>query len=202
MKNLKDKNLFREAGLIGGRWVTADSGKTVDVLDPATQSAIGTVPDMAGAETRAAVEAAASAYGHWRKKTNAERAALLEAWHALMLTHLDDLALILTTEQGKPLDEAKGEIRYGASFVKWFAEEARRINGHTIPSPTSDRRIIVLKEPVGVCGIITPWNFPNAMITRKVAPALAAGCTVVIKPSEFTPYSALALGVLAERAGI
>ena len=119
-----------------------------------------------------------------------------------MLAHLDDLALILTTEQGKPLDEAKGEIRYGASFVKWFAEEARRINGHTIPSPTQDRRIIVLKEPVGVCGIITPWNFPNAMITRKVAPALAAGCTVVIKPSEFTPYSALALGVLAERAGI
>ncbi|RUW45311.1 NAD-dependent succinate-semialdehyde dehydrogenase [Mesorhizobium sp. M8A.F.Ca.ET.021.01.1.1] len=202
MKSLNDKSLFREAGLIGGKWVAAGSGKTVDVLDPATQSAIGTVPDMAGAETRAAIEAAASAYRDWRKKTNAERAALLEAWHGLMLAHLDDLALILTTEQGKPLDEAKGEIRYGASFVKWFAEEARRINGHTIPSPTPDRRIIVLKEPVGVCGIITPWNFPNAMITRKVAPALAAGCTVVIKPSEFTPYSALALGVLAERAGI
>ncbi|TGT89599.1 MULTISPECIES: NAD-dependent succinate-semialdehyde dehydrogenase [unclassified Mesorhizobium] len=202
MKSLNDKSLFREAGLIGGKWVAAGSGKTVDVLDPATQSAIGIVPDMAGAETRAAIEAAASAYRDWRKKTNAERAALLEAWHGLMLAHLDDLALILTTEQGKPLDEAKGEIRYGASFVKWFAEEARRINGHTIPSPTPDRRIIVLKEPVGVCGIITPWNFPNAMITRKVAPALAAGCTVVIKPSEFTPYSALALGVLAERAGI
>ncbi|TPJ84813.1 NAD-dependent succinate-semialdehyde dehydrogenase [Mesorhizobium sp. B2-5-13] len=202
MKSLNDKNLFREAGLIGGKWVAADSGKTVDVLDPATQSAIGTVPDMAGPETRAAIEAAASAYVDWRKKTNAERAGLLEAWHGLMLAHLDDLALILTTEQGKPLDEAKGEIRYGASFVKWFAEEARRINGHTIPSPTPDRRIIVLKEPVGVCGIITPWNFPNAMITRKVAPALAAGCTVVIKPSEFTPYSALALGLLAERAGI
>ncbi|MET2828552.1 NAD-dependent succinate-semialdehyde dehydrogenase [Mesorhizobium shangrilense] len=202
MKSLKDKSLFREAGLIGGRWVTAGSGKTVDVLDPATQLAIGTVPDMAGPETRAAIDAAASAYRDWKKKTNAERATLLEAWHGLMLTHLDDLALILTTEQGKPLDEARGEIRYGASFVKWFAEEARRINGHTIPSPTPDRRIIVLKEPVGVCGIITPWNFPNAMITRKVAPALAAGCTVVIKPSEFTPYSALALGVLAERAGI
>lgn len=119
-----------------------------------------------------------------------------------MIEHMDDLALILTTEQGKPLEEAKGEIRYGASFVKWFAEEARRIGGSTIPSPTPDRRIVVLKEPVGVCGIVTPWNFPNAMITRKVAPALAAGCTVVIKPSEFTPYSALALGVLAERAGI
>ncbi|RUX25813.1 NAD-dependent succinate-semialdehyde dehydrogenase [Mesorhizobium sp. M7A.F.Ca.US.011.01.1.1] len=202
MKSLKDESLFREAGLIAGNWIAAGSGKTVDVLDPATQSPIGTVPDMAGPETRAAIEAAASAFGDWRKKTNAERASLLEAWHGLMLAHLDDLALILTTEQGKPLDEAKGEIRYGASFVKWFAEEARRINGHTIPSPTSDRRIIVLKEPVGVCGIITPWNFPNAMITRKVAPALAAGCTVVIKPSEFTPYSALALGVLAERAGI
>ncbi|RWC97549.1 MAG: NAD-dependent succinate-semialdehyde dehydrogenase [Mesorhizobium sp.] len=202
MRNLKDESLFREAGLIGGEWVIADSGKTVDVIDPATQAAIGTVPDMAAPETRAAIDAAAAAYGDWRKKTNAERAALLEAWHGLMLAHLDDLALILTTEQGKPLDEAKGEIRYGASFVKWFAEEARRINGHTIPSPTRDRRIIVLKEPVGVCGIITPWNFPNAMITRKVAPALAAGCTVVIKPSEFTPYSALALGVLAERAGI
>ncbi|MDX8540450.1 NAD-dependent succinate-semialdehyde dehydrogenase [Mesorhizobium abyssinicae] len=202
MRNLKDKSLFREAGLIGGEWVIADSGKTVDVIDPATQAAIGTVPDMAAPETRAAIDAAAAAYGDWRKKTNAERAALLEAWHGLMLANLDDLALILTTEQGKPLDEAKGEIRYGASFVKWFAEEARRINGHTIPSPTKDRRIIVLKEPVGVCGIITPWNFPNAMITRKVAPALAAGCTVVIKPSEFTPYSALALGVLAERAGI
>ncbi|BCG93528.1 NAD-dependent succinate-semialdehyde dehydrogenase [Mesorhizobium sp. 131-2-1] len=202
MKNLKDKSLFREAGMIGGRWVAASSSKTVDVVNPATQCAIGTVPDMAGPETRAAIEAAASAYGNWKKKTNAERAGLLEAWHGLMLAHLDDLALILTTEQGKPLDEAKGEIRYGASFVKWFAEEARRINGHTIPSPTPDRRIIVLKEPVGVCGIITPWNFPNAMITRKVAPALAAGCTVVIKPSEFTPYSALALGVLAERAGI
>ncbi|CDX39769.1 succinate-semialdehyde dehydrogenase I, NADP-dependent [Mesorhizobium plurifarium] len=202
MRNLNDKSLFREAGLIGGKWVGADSGKTVDVIDPATQAAIGTAPDMAGSDTRAAIEIAASAYRDWRKKTNAERAALLEAWHGLMLAHLDDLALILTTEQGKPLDEAKGEIRYGASFVKWFAEEARRINGHTIPSPTSDRRIIVLKEPVGVCGIITPWNFPNAMITRKVAPALAAGCTVVIKPSEFTPYSALSLGVLAERAGI
>ncbi|UCI10665.1 NAD-dependent succinate-semialdehyde dehydrogenase [Mesorhizobium sp. B1-1-8] len=202
MKNLKDNSLFREAGLIGGKWVAAASGKTVDVADPATQTAIGTVPDMGGAETRAAIDAATFAYRDWKGKTNAERAALLEAWHGLLLAHLDDLALILTTEQGKPLDEAKGEIRYGASFLKWFAEEARRISGHTIPSPTSDRRIIVLKEPVGVCGIITPWNFPNAMITRKVAPALAAGCTVVIKPSEFTPYSALALCVLAERAGV
>ncbi len=202
MDQLKDRELFRDKGLIDGAWVGAASGKTVDVDDPARQTVIGTVPDMGGSETRAAIEAAERAYPAWKRKTNAERAALLEAWHRLMLEHVEDLALILTTEQGKPLDEARGEIRYGASFVKWFAEEARRINGHTIPSPTADRRIVVFKEPVGVCGIITPWNFPNAMITRKVAPALAAGCTVVIKPSEFTPYSALALGVLAERAGI
>jgi succinate-semialdehyde dehydrogenase/glutarate-semialdehyde dehydrogenase len=202
MQGLKDRDLFRQAGLIGGAWKAAASGKAVDVIDPATQAVIGSVPDMGGGETRAAVESADAAFGPWRKKTHAERAALLEKWFALMIEHMDDLALILTTEQGKPLEEAKGEIRYGASFVKWFAEEARRIGGSTIPSPTPDRRIVVLKEPVGVCGIVTPWNFPNAMITRKVAPALAAGCTVVIKPSEFTPYSALALGVLAERAGI
>lgn len=202
MQGLKDKGLFRQTGLIGDAWKAAASGKVVDVIDPATQAVIGTVPDMGGAETRAAIEAANTAFGPWKKKTHAERAAFLEKWFALMIEHVDDLGLILTTEQGKPLEEAKGEIRYGASFVKWFAEEARRISGGTIPSPTPDRRIVVLKEPVGVCGIITPWNFPNAMITRKVAPALAAGCTVVIKPSEFTPYSALALGVLAERAGI
>ncbi|NTE58545.1 NAD-dependent succinate-semialdehyde dehydrogenase [Agrobacterium tumefaciens] len=202
MQGLKDKDLFRQTGLIGDAWKAAASGKVVDVIDPATQAVIGTVPDMGGTETRAAIEAANTAFGPWKKKTHAERAALLEKWFALMIEHIDDLGLILTTEQGKPLEEAKGEIRYGASFVKWFAEEARRISGGTIPSPTPDRRIVVLKEPVGVCGIITPWNFPNAMITRKVAPALAAGCTVVIKPSEFTPYSALALGVLAERAGI
>ena len=157
---------------------------------------------MGRTETKAAIEAANRAFGPWKKKTHAERAILLEAWHKLMIDNLEDLAELLTLEQGKPLEEARGEIRYGASFVKWFAEEARRVNGHTIPSPTTDRRIVVLKEAVGVCGIITPWNFPNAMITRKVAPALAAGCTVVIKPSEFTPFSALALGVLAERAGI
>ncbi|MBB3407616.1 succinate-semialdehyde dehydrogenase/glutarate-semialdehyde dehydrogenase [Rhizobium sp. BK316] len=202
MQNLKETGLFRQQALIGGKWIAAASGNSVEVTDPATQTVIGTVPDMGAAETRAAIEAAEAAYGPWKKKTHAERAALLEAWHALMIDHIEDLALILTTEQGKPLDEARGEIRYGASFVKWFAEEARRIGGHTIPSPAADRRIVVLKEPVGVCGIITPWNFPNAMITRKVAPALAAGCTVVIKPSEFTPFSALAIGWLAEKAGI
>ncbi|KQZ62151.1 NAD-dependent succinate-semialdehyde dehydrogenase [Rhizobium sp. Root149] len=202
MQNLREPGLFRQNALIGGQWMLAASGRSIDVIDPAAQSVVGTVPDMGATETRMAIEAAASAYGPWRKKTHAERAALLEAWQALMLEHIEDLALILTIEQGKPLDEARGEIRYGASFVKWFAEEARRIEGQTIPSPTPDRRIVVLKEPVGVCGIITPWNFPNAMITRKVAPALAAGCTIVIKPSEFTPYSALAIGWLAEKAGI
>ncbi|QOZ36423.1 NAD-dependent succinate-semialdehyde dehydrogenase [Bradyrhizobium sp. CCBAU 53421] len=202
MQNLSDKQLFRQQGLIGDQWKGALSGKTIDVIEPATQAVLGTVPDMGRDETRAAVAAAAKAYPAWRAKTNAERAALLEAWHGLMIAHLDDLARILTLEQGKPLEESKSEIRYGASFVKWFAEEARRIGSRTIPSPTADRRIVGLKEPVGVCAIITPCNFPNAMITRKVAPALAAGCTVVIKPSDFTPYSALALGVLAERAGI
>ncbi|SOC82604.1 succinate-semialdehyde dehydrogenase / glutarate-semialdehyde dehydrogenase [Ensifer adhaerens] len=202
MLNLKDKSLLRQAGLIDGEWVGARSGKTVDVIDPATQDAIGTVPDTGGEETRAAIAAAEAAFKLWKMKTNAERALLIEKWFDLMIENVEDLALILTSEQGKPLDEARGEIRYGASFVKWFAEEARRINGQMIPAPSRDRRILVMKEPVGVCGIITPWNFPNAMITRKVAPALAAGCTVVIKPSEFTPYSALALGVLAERAGI
>ncbi|BAI75615.1 succinate-semialdehyde dehydrogenase (NADP+) (plasmid) [Azospirillum sp. B510] len=200
--HLTDSTLFRVQGLIDGRWCDGAAGRTIDVLNPATGHALGSVPDMDGEDARRAIAAAAAAFPAWKRRTHADRAALLERWHALMIEHLEDLARLLTLEQGKPLDEARGEIRYGASFVKWFAEEARRIGGTTIPSPTPDRRIIVLKEPVGVCGIITPWNFPNAMITRKVAPALAAGCTVVIKPSDFTPYSALALGVLAERAGI
>ncbi|MFT4014765.1 MAG: NAD-dependent succinate-semialdehyde dehydrogenase [Paracoccus sp. (in: a-proteobacteria)] len=199
---LKDEDLFRQQALIGGTWVDAASGAVVEVTDPATGQVMGTIPDLSGAETRAAIEAANLAFASWKKRTHAERAALLERWFDLMNDHAEDLALILTLEQGKPLAEARGEIGYGASFVKWFAEEARRIDGSVIPAPTADRRILTLKEPVGVSAIITPWNFPNAMITRKVGPALAAGCTVVIKPSEFTPFSALALGVLAERAGI
>jgi succinate-semialdehyde dehydrogenase/glutarate-semialdehyde dehydrogenase len=199
---LKDADLFRQRGLIGDVWQHAHSNATVDVIDPASLEVLGTVPDMGRDETRAAIDAAQAAFKDWKARTHAERGALLERWHGLILENEEDLALLLTLEQGKPLAEARGEIRYGASFVKWFAEEARRIGGSTIPSPTPDRRILVLKEAVGVCAIITPWNFPNAMITRKVAPALAAGCTVVIKPSEFTPFSALALGVLAERAGI
>lgn len=202
MLSLKDPGLFRQQALINGVWCNAASGRAVAVTNPATGTDLGTVPDLGPGETRVAIDAANAAFTGWRKRTHADRAALLEVWHDLMLENLEDLALILTLEQGKPLAEARGEIRYGASFVKWFAEEARRIGGGTVPSPTPDRRIVLLKEAVGVCGIITPWNFPNAMITRKVAPALAAGCTVVIKPSDFTPYSALALGVLAERAGI
>jgi succinate-semialdehyde dehydrogenase/glutarate-semialdehyde dehydrogenase len=202
MPNLKDASLLRQDCLINGEWVTARSGLTMEVIDPSTGRQIGLVPSMDGSDTRRAIDAAAVAYPSWARKTNAEQARLLEGWYNLIMECQDDLALILTTEQGKPLAEARGEVAYGASFVKWFSEEGRRINGSTIPSPTNDRRIVVLKQPVGVCGIITPWNFPNAMITRKVAPALAAGCTVVIKPSDLTPYSALALGVLAERAGI
>lgn len=199
---LKDARLWRQQALINGEWVSAFDDSTIEVDDPATSKVLGTVPDMSANDTRRAVEAANAAFTAWKKKTHAERAQILEVWHDLMLANINDLALILTSEQGKPLPEAVGEIRYGASFIKWFAEEARRINGSTIPSPTPDRRILVLKEPVGVCAIITPWNFPTAMITRKVAPALAAGCTVVIKPSDLTPFSALALAYLAEKAGI
>jgi succinate-semialdehyde dehydrogenase/glutarate-semialdehyde dehydrogenase len=202
LPGLKDADLFRQQSVIGGVWCDASTGKTIEVTDPATGQTIGTVPDMSAEDTRRAIEAAEAAFRSWRQVPNAERAAKLERWFTLMEAHTDDLALILTLEQGKPLAEARSEIIYGASFVKWFAEEARRIEGGIIPSATSDRKILALKEPVGVSAIITPWNFPNAMITRKVAPALAAGCTVVIKPSDFTPYSALALAVLAERAGI
>lgn len=200
LPGLKDGDLFRQSALVGGNWLT--SGRSLPVTDPATGAVIGTVPDLTGAETQAAIAAAETALSGWRKTPHAVRATLLERWFGLMEDHAEDLALILTAEQGKPLTQARAEIAYGASFVKWFAEEARRIDGALIPSPAGDRQIVVMKEPVGVCGIITPWNFPNAMITRKAAPALAAGCTVVIKPSEFTPFSALALGVLAERAGI
>ncbi|MBT9385126.1 NAD-dependent succinate-semialdehyde dehydrogenase [Pseudooceanicola sp. CBS1P-1] len=197
--SLKDPELFREAALIGGDWIARAD---MDVINPATGAALGRMPDCTAAETEAAIAAAAEAMTGWKAKTHAERADILMAWYTLMLEHADDLALILTAEQGKPLAEAKGEILYGASFVRWFAEEARRINGTIIPSPVPGKKIFAMKEPVGVCAIITPWNFPNAMITRKVAPGLAAGCTMVIKPSDFTPYSALALCVLGERAGI
>ena len=196
---LTDPGLFREAALIDGAWIARPD---MEVIDPATGAPLGTMPDCTAAETDTAIRAASEAMKAWKARIHAERADLLMAWHDLMLEHADDLALILTAEQGKPLAEAKDEILYGASFVRWFSEEARRINGSIIPSPVKGKKIFTMKEPVGVCAIITPWNFPNAMITRKVAPGLAAGCTMVIKPSDFTPYSALALGVLAERAGI
>ncbi|MBL0406177.1 NAD-dependent succinate-semialdehyde dehydrogenase [Microvirga aerilata] len=202
MVGLNDETLFRQANLIGGEWRDVGNGPAVMVTNPATRSVLGTVPDSGGAETRAAIIAAEAALQEWKARTHADRAKLLEQWHTLIAANAEDLARILTLEQGKPLAEARGEIAYGNAFVKWFAEEARRIGGTIIPSPAQGARILVTKEPVGVCAIITPWNFPNAMITRKVAPALAAGCTVVIKPSEFTPFSAIALTVLAERAGI
>jgi succinate-semialdehyde dehydrogenase/glutarate-semialdehyde dehydrogenase len=202
MPDLQDRALFVQAAFIDGEWQKAASNRTIEVHDPATGMVIGTVPDCDAADTEAAIAAANAALPAWKKRTADERAVILERWHDLMLASTADLARIMTAEQGKPLAEAEGEIRYAASFVKWFANEGRRVSGHDIPAPTSDRRVLVSKEPVGVCAIITPWNFPAAMITRKIAPALAAGCTVVIKPSDLTPFSALALVVLAERAGV
>jgi succinate-semialdehyde dehydrogenase / glutarate-semialdehyde dehydrogenase len=200
--SLKDPKLFREQCYLDGAWVAADSKKTFAVDNPATGDTVGSVPDMGVAETKRAIEAANKAWPAWRAKTAKERSAILRKWFDLMMANQDDLALILTTEQGKPLAEAKGEIAYGASFVEWFAEEAKRVYGDVIPQHQADKRILVLKQPIGVSAMITPWNFPNAMITRKAAPALAAGCTVVIKPAEQTPFSALAMAELAERAGI
>ena len=199
---LNDASLFRQQGYVGGEWCDATGGGTVPVLDPASGLSIGDVPDMGGDETRRAIEAANAAWPAWRAKTGKERGAVLKAWHALILEHADDLALLMTAECGKPLAEAKGEVMYGASFVEWFGEEAKRVYGTTVPQHAPGKRILVQKQPIGVVGAVTPWNFPNAMITRKCAPALAVGCPVVVKPSELTPYSALALAVLAERAGV
>ncbi|WGS44606.1 NADP-dependent succinate-semialdehyde dehydrogenase [Burkholderia sp. JSH-S8] len=200
--SLKDPSLFRQQAYVNGAWQGAASGETFEVRNPATGGLVGVVPAMGAAETRQAIDAANAAWPAWRKKTAKERAAILRKWHDLMMEHADDLALILTTEQGKSLAEAKGEIGYAASFLEWFAEEGKRVYGDTIPTPASDKRIVVTKEPVGVCAAITPWNFPAAMITRKVGPALAAGCPIVVKPAEATPFSALAMAVLAERAGV
>ncbi len=199
---LKDPSLFRQQCYIDGKWVDADSGKTVPVTNPATGEILGTIPNMGAAETRRAIEAANAAWPAWRAKTAKERATILRKWFDLMMANQEDLARLLTAEQGKPLAEARGEIAYGASFIEWFAEEGKRIYGDTIPGHQADKRIVVLKEPIGVCAAITPWNFPNAMITRKSGPALAAGCTMVLKPATATPYSALAMAELGERAGI
>ncbi|MDO8067828.1 MULTISPECIES: NADP-dependent succinate-semialdehyde dehydrogenase [unclassified Janthinobacterium] len=202
MLQLKDPTLLRHQAYVNGAWVDADGGQTINVSNPATGEHIGTVPLMGAAETRRAIEAANAAWPAWRKKTAKERAAVLRRWHDLILENADDLALIMTTEQGKPLPEAKGEVQFGASFIEWFAEEGKRVAGDTLQSPWPDRRLVITKEPIGVCAAITPWNFPAAMITRKVGPALAAGCPMVLKPAEATPFSALALAVLAERAGV
>lgn len=202
LQRLSTPSLLKEQCYINGVWRFAEDNDAIDVIDPATGGAIGVVPNMGRGETAQAIDAAAKAYPSWRAKTAKERADLLMAWFRLVMEHQDDLAAIMTAEQGKPLAEAKGEIAYAASFIEWFAEEARRVYGDVIPAPKAGQRIVVTKEPVGVVAAITPWNFPAAMITRKVAPALAAGCTVVVKPASETPFSALALAVLAEKAGI
>ncbi|OMZ68121.1 succinate-semialdehyde dehydrogenase (NADP(+)) [Burkholderia pseudomallei] len=199
---LKDPSLLRHQAYIGGEWQAADSDATFEVFDPATGESLGTVPKMGAAETARAIEAAQAAWAGWRMKTAKERAAILRRWFDLVIANSDDLALILTTEQGKPLAEAKGEIAYAASFIEWFAEEGKRVAGDTLPTPDANKRIVVVKEPIGVCAAITPWNFPAAMIARKVGPALAAGCPIVVKPAESTPFSALAMAFLAERAGV
>ncbi len=201
-QKLNDKSLLRQQCYIDGQWVDADSGATVAVTNPATGAKIGTIPKMGAAETRRAIEAADAAWPAWRRKTAAERAAILMKWRDLLLENQQDLAIIMTAEQGKPLAEAQGEIVYAASFIEWFAEEGKRVYGDVIPQTKSDQRLVVVKQPIGVCAAITPWNFPTAMLTRKAGPALAVGCTMVAKPATATPYSALALAVLAERAGI
>ncbi|MFO1465000.1 MAG: NADP-dependent succinate-semialdehyde dehydrogenase [Steroidobacteraceae bacterium] len=199
---LKDSSLFSQRCYIDGKWCDADGGKTIDVTNPANGAKLGTIPAMGTAETRRAIEAAARAYPAWAAKTAKERAVILRRWFDLMMANQEDLAVLMTAEQGKPLAEAKGEIAYSASFIEWFAEEAKRLYGDVIPGHQADKRLVVIRQPVGVVAAITPWNFPSAMITRKAGPALAAGCTFVCKPATQTPYSALALAELAHRAGI
>ncbi len=200
--DIQDGGLFRQQCYVDGAWADADDGTTIQVTNPADNQTIGNVPRMGAGETRRAIEAANRALPPWRAKTAKERSQILRRWHDLMHENADDLATIMTVEQGKPLAEAKGEVAYAASFIEWFAEEAKRIYGDTIPGHQADKRIVVLREPVGVTAAITPWNFPAAMITRKAGAALAAGCTMVLKPASMTPYSALALAELAERAGV
>ncbi len=199
---LKDSSLLREACFVNGTWIAATTRKTIQVTNPATGESIATVPDMSAADTRAAIEGAGVALKSWAARTAKDRATVLRRWFELIMSNQDDLAAIMTAEQGKPLAESRGEIAYAANFIEWFAEEGKRVYGDTIPSFAGDRRIVVLKQPIGVCAAITPWNFPAAMITRKAGPALASGCTMVIKPASQTPLSALALCVLADRAGV
>lgn len=199
---LHDVSLLRDACYVGGAWMHGDRGDRITVENPATGDTIGTVPNLGLAETRLAIEHAEKAQPAWRSSTAKDRAKTMLRWFNLIMEHQEDLAIIMTAEQGKPLAESRGEIAYAASYIEWFAEEAKRVYGDTLPAPGSDRRLVVIKQPIGVCAAITPWNFPAAMITRKVGPALAAGCTIVVKPAAETPFSALALAVLAERAGV
>ena len=201
-ETLKDPSLLRNQAFIDGEWMDARDHSTFEVLNPANGASLGSVPKMGAAETRVAIDAANSAWPSWRKRTAKERSLLLRCWFDLMGEHIEDLARVLTAEQGKPLAEARAEIAYAASFIEWFAEEGKRVAGDVLASPAADKRIVVTKEPIGVCAAITPWNFPAAMITRKVGPALAAGCPIVVKPAESTPFTALAMAVLAERAGL
>ncbi len=202
MHELNKPSLFRQQCYVAGAWCDADQGATIPVTNPANGAELGRIPKMGAAETLRAIEAADAAWPAWRAKTAKERAAILRRWFDLMLAHTDDLARIMTLEQGKPLAEARGEVAYAASYLEWFAEEGKRAYGDTVPTNAPGKRIVVLKEPVGVCAAITPWNFPAAMITRKVGAALAAGCPIVVKPATQTPFSALALAVLAEEAGV
>src|SRR5882724_5273954 len=199
---LKDPKLFRQQCYVNGEWVDALNRGTIPVTNPATGETLGTVPRMGAEETRQAIEAADRALPGWRGKTAKERAQILRKLYDLMMANQEDLATLMTAEQGKPMTESRGEIAYAAAFIEWFGEEGKRVYGDTIPAHASDKRIVVLKQPIGVCGAITPWNFPAAMITRKAGPALASGCTMVLKPASQTPYSALALCELAERAGV
>ncbi len=200
--SLQDRDLFRSQAYIGGHWCDSDSGATFEVNNPATGQILSTVPLMGADETRRAIDAAKDAFVDWGRRPAKERSAILRRWYELIMANIEDLGALMTAEQGKPVTEAKGEVAYAASFIEWFAEEAKRVYGDTIPSPWSDRRLVVVKQPIGVCCAITPWNFPAAMITRKAGPALASGCTMVVKPAESTPLSAFALAALAERAGI
>ncbi|MBB6251342.1 NAD-dependent succinate-semialdehyde dehydrogenase [Nitrospirillum iridis] len=200
--DLRDPALLRDQAYVAGAWIDADDGTTIDVDNPATGEIIGSIPALGAAETARAIEAANAAWGGWRTRTAKERAAVMRRWFEMIMVAQEDLARIMTAEQGKPRAESRGEVAYGASFIEWFAEEGKRTYGDTIPSFASDKRIVVVREPIGVAAAITPWNFPIAMITRKVGPALAAGCPIVVRPSEVTPYSALALAALAERAGV
>ncbi|MBD2860242.1 NAD-dependent succinate-semialdehyde dehydrogenase [Spongiibacter sp. KMU-158] len=202
MLSLNNPDLFRQQAYVNGQWIDAESPTRKAVTNPATGEVLGDIPCLNEAETRAAIEAADTAFASWKKRTAKERCGYLRRWFELIQQNAEDIARIMTAEQGKPLAEARGEVQYAASFIEWFSEEGKRAYGDLIPSPTGDKRLMVMKEPVGVCAAITPWNFPAAMITRKVAPALAAGCTILVRPADATPFTALALAVLAEQAGI